>query len=99
MADLKVDTQKVKDVAAAVDKLNKELDEAFDDVVKAIHTMESAWSSPSSPQAVDRFTPINDTRDDRKTEIGNFTAQLKINVGRGYEETETGNRKLADRLK
>lgn len=99
MADLKVDTRKVKDIAAEVDQLNQELDEGFDDVVNAINNMKDVWSSPSSPQAIDRFNAINDTRDDRKTEIGNFTAQLKVNVGQGYEETETENRKLADRLK
>ena len=99
MADLKVDTQKVKEIAAEVEQLNKKLDTSFEDVVKAVNAMKSAWSSPSSQNAFDRFDPINDMRDDRKNVISNFTNQLKISVGQGYEDIETTNQKLADRLK
>ena len=99
MADLKVDTQKVAEVASKVEQLNKKLDTSFEDVVKALNGMKSAWSSPSSQKAFDRFDPISDMRDDRKNVITNFTNQLKVSVGQGYEDTETKNQKLADRLK
>ena len=89
MYDLKVDAQAVVQSAIAIEKSNADIESAFDQLDRAINTMNNNWDGSAGDCAVDAFRNLERRfRSPRKVSVDNVVRFLKQTVAESYSDTE-----------
>lgn len=100
MADIKVNTQKIHDVASKIDGYNKAVNDAITNLDRAMSTLDYNWNSDAGNQANNRYAALKRNYcQARSTVVANFTSYLRNVAEAGFIEAETENTRLADQFK
>jgi len=95
-----IDTAKVVIAADQISKLNKELDQEFEQLENAIQRLNGRWNSKASEGVIGHFFSIkNSYKEGRYMVMQDYSNFLKKQVSVAYDTTETGNKSLADAFK
>lgn len=100
MPRIKVDTGRVLTAASKIKNLNGQMKTGFENVSKAMRTLDNAWDSPVASRAMSKLNDIKNTYCNARYDVmDDYVAFLNQRVGEGYTKTETANRSLASRFK
>ena len=100
MADLSVDTESIIDVATSIKRINKDINNQFVSVQKAMNSLNTEWDGEAAEHAVKKFNEVKTiVTEDRSEVISDLISMLTNVVGIGYSEIESTNKKLADAFK
>ena len=99
MADLEIRTEAAAAAAERLGELNRAMDEQFVQVKKAVERLEQHWDGEASSRAVSKFYEVcHGAVADRRHVMENYRSFLKGQIAGGYEETESANRSVAEKL-
>ena len=101
MSDIiKVDTERLMNIAKKIDCINKDILQEYQSVEKAISSLNSKWESKVTTDAISAFYDIsNNCKEFRYNVVNDYVNFLQQQVIEGYNQTETVNTTLADRFK
>lgn len=100
MADLRMNTDKVKITATNIHKINENLHQSFSSVESALNRLYGSWDGDASWRAEQEYGKIrNKYEGQRYAVIENYIKFLTQQVETGYVQTEDANKKLADAFK
>lgn len=104
MSGVKIDTDKVREVADNISNNNTKLDNEFKAVENAISYLESGWVGVAKDVAATKFSQIkkmyfDNVTTSRHTSIQDHVKFLKEYIGDVYDEVENTNTSLADAFK
>lgn len=99
---INVDTNLVRNTVASLDKINNNLENDFDNVIKAVNKLDSSWDGSASAKTISQFNRIKSNfcgASGRKAVMQNYLKFLSDAVALGYESTEDANVKLSELFK
>ncbi len=100
MTDIRINTEAAVTAADHIDQINKQINDSFDPVMRAVKGLGKSWDGPAAAKAIPRFDTIREANcTNRYKVLENYTTLLRNAVGLGYEKTETTNISLADQFK
>lgn len=104
MEEMRIDTDKIRDIANNISYDNKKLDEEFKNVKVAMSYTFNNWVSPAKDYCDAKFnricrTYIGDASTSRYNAIQSYVKYLKEYIGDVYDEVEIENTSLADAFK
>ena len=100
MPDIRIDTDAAVAAAGRIEKINDEINNEFESVLKAIQNLDASWDGNASNNAIKRFSAIRkQCCESRYRVLKNYSTLLLNAVGQGYESTETSNISLANQFK
>ncbi|MEE0863269.1 MAG: hypothetical protein U0L79_09830 [Lachnospiraceae bacterium] len=100
MANVKINTDAVRNVATHMQLMNKQMKDGFSDVQDAMTKLDNSWESSTATMAMEKYNQLRvDFSEARYTVLDNHINFLLQQVGQGYEETEKANVSLAAQFK
>lgn len=87
---IKIDTGAVRNTARQIAKTNQKINEDFSSVNSAITNLNNNWDGTASDAAMRKFQNIkNIFLDSRYNVVNNIVNFMNVQIGDGYEKTET----------
>lgn len=97
---IKIDTIAVRNAAANINRLNKCVNNALDELTRQVSALNRNWDGSGSEHAISTFGNMRaDYYHNRYDQVDNFVRFLTQNVAGGYEFAEENNRRLSDLFK
>lgn len=97
---IKIRTGSVSEAANYVSAKSTELKRRFNDLNGIYTRQRSCWSSAAGDAALQRFRALlNSNGDPRGPALDRFVGFMRVQVGEGYEQTESAVSTAADKFK
>ena len=98
MAEQKVNTEAIDQMALAIAAANNNINTSFETLRKGGTKLEENWKSKAGSQAVTTMYSLFNGNESRSAVIENYVNFLSKQVSPGYVSSETQNTKLADQF-
>ncbi len=97
---VRVNTDQVAQIAAVIERLNKQLSAELQNSKKTMQQLAAVWEGEAASATITAFNEFSGKYFQKYEDvISQYVAFLRQNVDRGYFETETVNVKLSDQYR